>query len=298
MKALNRAIERFCHNHRRFGIPRLMLYIVIISAGVFIIHMMDTTMTLLSLLSFHPGQIMRGEVWRLITWIFIPLNDNLFFTVIALYFYYFVGSTLEQQWGTAKFNVYYIFGVILHIVFGFIIWFVYAGNLDAGFLNFFWLGIMWLSPTYLNLSLFFAFAAIFPDVQIRLFFIIPIKVKWMALINAAFFLYSIISSAVGGNTSGALLPVVALFNFYIICGVDLLKHLRPARARVSPNTIKFKHAAKKAKREVDNKPYRHKCSVCGKTDTGYPDLEFRYCSRCDGYHCFCIEHINNHVHFQ
>jgi hypothetical protein len=77
----------------------------------------------------------------------------------------------------------------------------------------------------------------------------------------------------------------------------LLSYLRPLKVRTSPQTINFKKAAKKARRDLAGMPYRHKCAVCGRTDIEYPDLEFRYCSRCNGYHCFCIDHINNHIHF-
>jgi len=281
LKALNRAIDRFCHKHRKFGVPRLMLYIVIVSAIVFLIG----GQRLIALMSFHPELVLRGELWRLVTWIFIPLNSDLLFTVIALYFYYFVGSSLESEWGTAKFTVFYIFGIVINIIYGFVGWMAF--------------GVApYLVPNYLNLSMFFAFAALFPDHVVRLFFIIPIKVKWLALVNAAFFAYSIISEILVGQLVMALLPLVALLNFFVLCSEDLLAHLRPLRARSSVSTINFKRAAKKAKREFNDKPYRHKCAVCGRTDADFPNLEFRYCSRCNGYHCFCIDHINNHIHFQ
>ena len=155
-----------------------------------------------------------------------------------------------------------------------------------------------VTPTYLNLSMLFAFATLFPDVQIRLFLIIPIKIKWLALFNAAFFLYEIVSSLATGLVVAALLPVVAVLNYILICGDELLSYIRPMKIRRSSQIVNFKKAAKQAKRDLADKPYRHKCAVCGKTDTEYPDLEFRYCSRCEGYHCFCIDHINNHIHFE
>jgi membrane associated rhomboid family serine protease len=260
------------------------MYIVFVSAAVFIIHQMDRTQSFLALLRFHPDLILRGQVWRLVTWVFIPLNNNIFFTAIMLYFYYFVGSTLEREWGTAKFTIYYIFAVAFNILYGFIISYTFRI-------------VPFIVPNYINLSMFFAFAVLFPDHRIMLFFIIPIKMKWMALVNALFFAYSIISELIFGHVVMALLPIVALLNFFIICGDDLLGYLRPYRARVSHNTIDFKKASRRARREQENRPYRHKCAVCGRTDAEYPDLEFRYCSRCNGYHCFCIEHINNHVHF-
>ena len=281
MKALSRAIDRFCQKHRGFGIPRLMLFIVLVSAGVFIIGGNG----LFNFLAFHPDFIFRGQVWRLITWIFLPLTGNFFFVAIALYFYYFVGSTLEREWGAAKFTIYYIFGVLLNIIYGFVMWFA-VGE------------FVYIVPNYLNLSMFFAFATLFPDVTVRLFFILPIKVKWLALFNAAYFIYAIVTGILAGQVFSALLPVVALLNYFIICGDELLANLRPLKIRTSPQMVNFKKAAKQAKRDLADKPYRHKCAVCGKTDTEYPDLEFRYCSRCNGYHCFCIDHINNHIHFE
>jgi len=281
LKAISRVIDRFCHKHRRFGIPRLMLYIVILSAIVFII----AGEGLYTFLVFHPVLILNGQVWRLITWVFFPLSNNIFFVAIGLYVYFFIGSTLEREWGTAKFTLYYLIGVLLNILYGFLMWFI-LGRLAP------------LSPTFLNLSMFLAFAVLFPDVTFRLFFVIPVKVKWLALLNSAFFLYSMITNLLAGYVLMALLPLVALFNFIIFCGDDLITLLRPLRARSSPQTINFKRAARKAKRDMDEKPYRHICAVCGRTDTDNPEMEFRYCSRCNGYHCFCSEHINNHIHFE
>jgi len=264
----------------------MMLYIVVVSAAVSIISMMDRTGTFLYFLSFDAYLIVRGELWRLITWIFFPVNGGLLLTALALYFYYFIGSTLEREWGTPKFTIYYISGVITHILFGFVIWIIF------GLPNYI------LTPIYLNFSMFFAFAVLFPDNVVRLYFIIPIKIKWLALANAAFFTYSIVSDLIKGYAILALLPLVALLNFFVICGEDLLGYLRTFRARTSSRTIKFKSEARRAQREQESAPYRHRCAVCGRTDINSPGLEFRYCSRCNGYHCFCIDHINNHVHFQ
>jgi len=265
-----------------------MLYLVIISAIVYILN--DINNTLFNFLAFHPGLIMTGQVWRLVTWIFIPVPGHVIWVAVALYFYYFVGSTLEREWGAGKFTIYYIFGILLNIIYGFVMWFVLpvpVRNALAG-----------LTPIYLNLSMFFAFATLFPEVQIRLFFIIPIKVKWMGLVNAAFFVLGIVQGLLAQQFFLALLPVVAILNYFLTCGSELLAHIRPLKARASPQVVNFKKASKQVKRDMAEKNYRHKCAVCGKTDTEYPDLEFRYCSKCNGYHCFCIDHINNHIHFE
>jgi len=263
-----------------------MLFIVLVSAVLYIIG--GAGSGLYAFLAFNPSLILRGEVWRLFTWVFIPLGGNIFFVAIALYFYYFVGSTLERERGAGKFTIYYLFGVLLNIIYGFIIWLSFGSPAVP----------VPLSPMYINLSMFFAFATLFPEFTVRLFFIIPIKVKWMALFNAVFFIGNIVVGIIGGDVFLALLPVIAIMNYFLMCGEELLSYIRPIKVRNSPQVVNFKKAAKQVKRDLADKPYRHKCEVCGKTDTEYPDLEFRYCSRCNGYHCFCIEHINNHIHFE
>jgi len=259
-----------------------MLYIVIVSAIVFIFSISGDQ--LMYSMMFNPSRILRGEVWRLVTWVFLPISNQFFFVIIALYFYYFIGSTLEREWGTPKFNIFYISGIILNIIYGFAIWLILGQTVP-------------IFPNFLNLSMLFAFAVLFPDHVVRLFFVIPIKIKWLALLNVAFFAYSFVSYLIYGRILLALLPFVALLNFVIICGDEALSYIRPLKSRNSARTIDFKKAAKKARREQSNKSYRHKCAVCGKTDAEYPGLEFRYCSRCNGYHCYCADHINNHVHF-
>ena len=284
MKSINRVINKFCLKNPRFGIPGLMKYIVLISAAVFIFNP-ATNGSLQMMLSFSPSAIFSGQIWRLVTWIFIPLNNNIFFTAIMLFFYYSIGSTLEREWGTPKFTVFYLLGISLNVIYGFLMSFVL--NLP-----------IWLVPNYLNLSMFFAFAALFPEHKIMLMLIIPVKIKWLALANAFFFAYIFVASLAAGQIAAAFLPFVAVLNFIILCGDDVMAYLRPQKARFSSNTINFKKASRKAKRDLASKTYRHKCAVCGKTDTEYPNLEFRYCSRCNGYHCFCLEHINNHIHFK
>lgn len=266
-----------------------MLGIVLITGFVYLLMFTDLVV---GTLVFAPDLIIRGQIWRLITWIFLPLRGTdpmgFFFTLIMLYFYYSIGSTLEREWGAGRFTIYYAIGIALHVVYGFIAYYGFGWP-------------VFLSPMYLNLSMFFAFAVIYPDHVIRLFMIIPIKMKWAAWLNAAFFSWDLITYLVLRLPVLALLPVVAIGNFFLFCGEDLVSSLRPLVSRMkrkmSPQVINFEKEAKRVKREMANKPYRHKCAVCGKTDTDHPELEFRYCSICNGYHCFCSEHINNHIHF-
>ena len=274
MKNPRRKIEEFCYQHPGFGIPNLMRYIVIANVVFWLLGAVNPV--LMSYLLFNPALILRGQVWRLISFVFIPPSTGVL-AFIAFYFYYWIGSTLENQWGTGQFTIYFFSGVILTVLYGFLIYFITGRSVS-------------LSSTYIYLSMFFSFAALFPDMQVLFMFIIPIKMKYLALVDAAFFLISVFTTSFPQN----LLPLVAVLNFLIFCGGEL-RGLLPRRQ--SKSTINFKREAARIRHEQRDKLYTHKCAVCGRTDTDYPELEFRYCSRCAGYHCFCSDHINNHIHF-
>lgn len=285
MKKLYEAVDRFCARHPRFGIPNLMRYIVIGNAVVFILMLFTQAndANALSFLSFYFPAVLRGEIWRLVTFIFVPQSSGIFFLLISLYFYYWIGSTLESRWGTAKFNLYYLSGVVLTII----------GTILAGLISghhFYVAGTY-----YVNLSMFFAFAFLFPDVQVLLFFILPVKMKWLAYLDGALFAYDIVRALIAGNWGGVVLPIVALLNFAVFIWPEV--HFLADRASYQhrPQTVQFKKAVRQ---QQQARGYVHKCAVCGRTDTDYPELQFRYCSRCAGYHCFCQDHIFTHVHFE
>lgn len=280
MRKLMNRIERFCYQHPRFGIPNLMMIIVFGNAAMWLLMQMDTTAQLYQLLRFSGQAVLHGQIWRIITFVFIPGESNLLWLAISLYFYYWIGSSLEREWGNGKFTIYYVSGMLLTAIYGVLLSLILRQDVVV-------------STTYLNLSLFFAFATLFPDVQVLLFFIIPIKVKWLAYLDAALFVLAVVTLPFPID----LLPVVAVLNYLVFCGDWLFDYFRPNRIRQRQKTVNFKREARRINRVQSSKPYNHKCAVCGKTDAEHPELEFRYCSRCAGYHCFCQEHINNHIHF-
>lgn len=281
MKSFMRKVDRFCLTHPGFGIKNLMLYIVAGNILIWIFSLMDTSSTFVAALTFNPELIFtKGQIWRLVTFVLIPTSSRPLTLLISVYFYYFIGSTLEAQWGKGKFTIYYLCGTLLNIIYGVLLWLITGLNI----------GII---AYYLNLSMFFAFATLFPDTYVLLFFIIPIKVKWLGILDAVIFAYAIIATPFPIN----LLPVVAILNYLLFCGGWLFDYIRPARVRQKKNTINFKNAAREYNRRQAAKPYNRKCEVCGRTDKDFPNLEFRFCSRCQGYHCFCIDHINSHIHF-
>ncbi len=274
MKDPMRLIDRFCSRHPNFGIPHLMRYLTIANCVFWILGMANTT--LLSYLSFDAALILRGQVWRLFTFMVYPPSMGML-AFLVFYFYYWMGSTLEQYWGTAQFNVYLLIGWFLTAVYGFLVYFIGGKRIL-------------IDAQYLYLSMFFSYAALFPDQTVLLFFVIPIRMKYLALIDAAYFVMAVAANPFPVN----LLPVVAVLNFVIFFSGTLLRNLPRKK---SASTINFRTASRKIQKEQKSQLYHHKCAVCGRTDTDYPGLEFRYCSRCVGYHCFCIDHIDNHIHF-
>lgn len=274
MRSVDSWLNRFCYKHPKLGIPHLMNYIVIGTVFVYLLDLFSQHY-LYPLLLFSPELILHGQVWRLITFIFIPLNSNLFFLAISLYFYWMIGSTLEREWGSVKFTLFYFMGVLLNALLGFV----------TGY----------ATMDYVNLSMFFAFATLYPETRFLVFFIIPVKVKWLAWIDAALFAGSILLYLIRGQFLLALIPVVAILNYFLFFAGDFSALFRRVRYKASPQTINFKKAQKKAR---ETKGYLHKCAVCGITDADDPNMEFRYCSKCNGYYCYCMNHINNHVHIE
>ena len=286
MKAISRWLDRFCYKHPRFGIPNLMKFIVIGNVLIYLLDMFSRGYATL-LCMFYPSAVLHGEVWRIITFLFVPVSGYsssdmfsiLWFAMTTL-FYYYIGNALERQWGSTRFTVFYFLGAILNLIIGF------AFQTSV-------------TMYYVNMSMFFSFATLYPEMQVLLYGILPLKVKWLAWLDAALFLFDIIRYLSMGAWGYALIPVVAILNYFIFFWDDLMAILRRgssrAAHRVDPQTINFK----KAQKEVQNrKGYLHKCAVCGITDADDPNMEFRYCSKCNGYYCYCMKHINDHVHIQ
>ena len=287
LKKIYDAVDRFCARHPRFGIPDLMRWIVIGNVAVYVLMLltMRADANALSFLYLDGGKVLRGEIWRIITFIFVPASSSPFWLAISLYFYYWIGTSLERQWGTARFNLYYWSGVLLTAIVTIVASAISGTGYPVG------------GTEYVNLSMFLAFAFLVPDTRLLLFFFIPIRMKWLAYLDAAMFAFDVVRCLLAGNWGGALLPVIALLNFAVFIWPEVHYMADRAAYRHRPQTVQFKRAAQQQQKQAQQQGYHHKCAVCGRTDTDYPDLQFRYCSKCAGYHCFCQDHIFTHVHF-
>lgn len=277
---LRRDFERFCYRYKNKGVPNLMLYVVLGNLMVYLFSLIDPSGLLMSVLSFNRDAILSGQVWRLLTYIFIPTESNILFMAIMMFFYFQIGRLLEHTWGTFRFNLYYFTGVVLTAAAA-MIFNVYA------------------NASYLNLSLILAYATTCPENRVYLLFI-PIKMKYLAW----FYFVSIIATMLTSSMGMKIFVLAALANYFIFMNSDIKGVLpsfmqgRPKQKKQTNTTQGNPGWANKYRNSSGEAPYRHKCTVCGKTDTQYPELEFRYCSQCDGYHCYCMEHINNHDHIK
>lgn len=261
-----------------------MLYICAGNAVVYIISLMSGSMVLYNLLSFNRTAILHGEVWRLVSYCLTMLNSNPLFFLIMLFCYYSIGKMMEMQWGTFKFNLFYFMGVVLMDVYALI----FGMNADV---------------YYLNMSLFLSYATMFPQAGFLLFFIIPVKAWIFGLFDLLITLVGVLGNPFPYN----LFPLVALANYFLFFGADVLNLIplswrrklgrkgasAPSYAKGNPKVIIF--TAKNAG-EKTVPAYTHKCTVCSRTDVSNPELEFRYCSKCNGYYCYCEDHISNHEH--
>ena len=310
----------------RYAVPNLTVILI----GCYIVGYILTLASpgVTSYMTLEPALILKGQVWRLITWLVIPPSSLSIFTIIMLFFYLSIGRTLEKTWGDFRYNVYIFGGILVTVIAAFICYFVFARIYGSG-LVFSSGGTSPFSTYYICLSIFLGFAATFPDARVYLYFIIPIKIKWLGILYVAFLVYDAINygRAIAAGFTGGWVYIVAmaaaLVNFVIF-----FLTTRNVR-RLSPNEIRRRRDFRKAMaagaggaasggagsstagsqgaprmKAGFDRPLsgqgvpRHRCEICGKTDLTDPDMDFRYCSKCSGSHEYCSEHLFTHVHIQ
>ena len=267
---------------RRFGryaIRNLTMYLL---AGYAIGYLLSFTMPqLLTYFTLEPALILKGQVWRLLSWVIIPPNDNIIFVIFMMLLYYSLGNTLESYWGAFRYNVYIFSGILFTVIGAFIV-----NGLIGGITGF---GSLY-STYYINMSIFLACASIMPDYQLLLYGIIPIKMKWMAIVYAVLTFYEFIVSGWAGRVA----IFMSLLNFIIF--FFSTRNFK----RYSPHEIHRRQQFKSQMRQPrpGSGITRHKCAICGRTELDDPNLEFRFCSKCDGNYEYCQDHLFTHKHIK
>lgn len=284
MKLLDKLERKF----GRYAVPNLMKYIVILFLAGLLIGMMPQY-NLYRFLDLDFSLVMKGQVWRLFTFV-IPVNarQNILFFAISTYFYYIIGNSLEKHWGAFRFNLYFFSGLFFNILASLITYAIIGYNLSP-------------SLVFVCGTMFFAFAALFPNTQFMMYFLIPVKAKYLAWFQGAFYIFEVYSNAVNGYYL-AIIPIfVAFANFLIFFFAT--RNYR----KISPSEFKRKANYHKQMNDAKNQGNvtqfngrsvitRHKCAICGRTEVDNDQLEFRFCSKCDGNYEYCMDHLFTHEH--
>lgn len=290
MNFLNKLERKF----GKYAISNLSLYLILCYGCGYILTLINPTF--ISYLTLNPYMILRGQIWRIFTWIIVPPDSLDFFTIIMLYFYYSIGTTLERTWGAFYYNVYLFMGMIFTVLGSFLmlgISYVQMGDALAyyGPADFFTVTSYMFTTYYINMSIFLGFAVTYPNMQVLLMFILPIKVKWMGILYGVLLVYDFITSPLIRKVAiGASLLNFIVFFFMTRNGFML---------RMSPKEVKRRHDFQREVKKA--KPVsiaKHKCAICGRTSDEYPELEFRFCSKCNGNYEYCQEHLFTHTHVQ
>ncbi len=311
-----RLIDKLENKFGRIAIKHLMLYVCICYAVGYVLFITNNY-GVLDALSLNAEKILHGQVWRIVSYLVQPpTSARPLFFFITLYFYYMIGRYLEYQWGAFKFNVYFFSGMLLNVIAAIVIFLIFGINMP-------------MSVYFLNLSLFMAFALEQPDRYMLLFFIIPFKAKWFALIDAIYFgtavLFGFLSlgvrlpdglitflSRIGINPSptAATAAVIAMMNFIIFYFVFKVGGKSSSRqqnqkqyqynpygnANRSGNNNQNNQRGAYTSQAGPTRIPRHRCAICGKTEFNAPNEDFRFCTSCEGAFEYCSEHLHNHKH--
>ena len=280
-------IDKLERKFGRFGIPNLTIYMIV--CYVIGYALMIVNPGILNWLSLEPAYILRGQVWRLVTWVLYPPSTSgvLWFAIAVLFFYYPIGTSLERTIGTFKYTLYILSGVIFTILGAFILYFLLGGNVLVG--NVF-------STYYISLSTFLAYAMCYPDMQVLLMFIVPVKMKWMAIFYVVIVVYEMIQYIMAGAWYLVIPIVASLLNFIIFYfGTKDFSRYNPKEIH---RRNEFRRAMEPQGRmkSGSGSVTKHKCAICGRTELDDPNLEFRFCSRCNGNYEYCQDHLFTHTH--
>ena len=306
-------IDKLERKFPRFGIPNLMRYVIGINIAGAILGLLDSFNAFgvpiyANYLSLDFYQIGQGQVWRLITFILYPVYDlagrsafiNLIWFALWAYLYLMFGTALERAWGKFRFTLFYIGGVIFIVLVTLVFYLINSSIYGPGSSQL--LGyVIGYSVTfeYLNETVFLAYALLMPNMQFLLYFVIPIKAKWLAYVSLALLGFNFVMFIIKGQYYGIALIAGAMLNFCIFYFLGRGKQNIRGQYEQRKRRQEFHRAA--------GRPYEptgstggtlHKCAICGRTERDDPRLEFRYCSKCNGSYEYCSDHLFSHTHVQ
>ena len=262
----------------KYAVRNLMVYLLVFYLGGFILSYVNPAFYFTHL-CLNMERIFAGEIWRLVTFIIYPPTTSILWFILEMYILFSLSRTLERLWGSFYFDLYILIGIVSLIVAALLVY-VLTGQ------------VLLLVPDNLYLSLILAFGMTVPDMQFLLYFIIPIKAKYIMIFYGIILGYQFVT----GGWPARVQIIASLFNFFLF----FLFIRRPfLRVRQGIRRAEFQRKMRESQREAQNlRPMgaRHVCAVCGRTNISDPDLEFRYCSRCAGNREYCLDHLYTHIH--
>jgi len=261
-----RLMQRLERVLRPFAIPNLALYLIAGQAIGWLL--LQNQPELAANLRLIPSRVLQGEVWRLFSFLLDPPTSQPIFLFFAFYMFWLMSNALEHQWGTVRFNLYLLVGYLVTIASSFIVPGGHATN------------------SFLAGSVFLAFADLFPNFVIYIFFILPVRIKWLALLAWIGYGYVLVM----GAPMERIMVLAAIANFLLFFWRDIRDRIRRGRHRMKQQTRQIKSRA------VEKDAAFHTCALCGITDRTHPTMEFRYCTECQPTRCFCAAHLAGHPH--
>lgn len=281
MKFLNKMERKF----GKYAIHGLMKYVIACYIIGYVISF--AAPRFLSVLTLEPYLIFHdAQIWRLISWVLIPPSrSNIFFVIIMLVLYYQLGTVLEKTWGAFRFNL-YIFGGVIFTILGALLLYVILGvntQVSIGYS---------FSTYYINMTIFLAFAVCYPDMRVMLYFLIPIKMKWMALVYGALIIYEFVTCGWAGRV--AIFASVLNFLIFFLA----TRNLKAYSPKEVMRKKQFRQQMNRRPGSAGGRPYIHKCAICGRTELDDPNLQFRFCSKCKGNYEYCQDHLFTHKHVE
>jgi len=255
-------LDRLERKFRRYSVPNVTVALIACQVAAYLVAQGNAQ--ILEILALVPARVLEGDLWRPVSFLFTPPLTNPVFAFFFWYLFYLMGTALEVHWGAFRYNVYLLIG--------------WLATVGVSFLT----PEVPSSPAFLQGSVFLAFALLFPDFVLYIFFILPVKIKWLALLTWIGYFLAVIY----GAWTTRLLVAASVLNFFLFFGATIAGRMKSGHRRM------VRQSSATAKKD---EPF-HRCTVCGITDRTHPDMDFRYCSKCDGQHGYCTEHIRNHEH--
>lgn len=256
-------LDRLERRFGRFAIPNVTLLLILGQAIVFMMHTVNPEGVERILLI--PAKVKAGEVHRLVTFLFFPFCFSPLLVIFAWYLFYLMGTALENYWGTFRYNLFLLTG--------------FAATVIAGFV----FGSPVVPNIFVKATVFLAFAYLNPHFELRLFFILPVQIRWLAM-------FAWITMALEFFSAGLaqkMIIAASVLNFLLFFGADIRRRMSGGHRFMTNQAKRF---------GASNPTWYHKCTICGLTDRDDPQMDFRYCSKCDGDHAYCEEHLRTHDH--